>query len=88
MNIFTNNALQNIKKTGNVWGVSLDYVLNREVKLPFRWLCNITWRRAGSFMGRFGGGWKYKLGITIGGTTVLVDLFIMSFRFSRKEESK
>lgn len=24
---------------------------------------------------RFGGGWKYKLGISIGGSTILLDLF-------------
>lgn len=25
-------------------------------------------------MGRFGGGWHYRLGIAIGGTTVLIEL--------------
>ncbi|MCP1550660.1 MULTISPECIES: hypothetical protein [Methylorubrum] len=48
------------------------------------------WRSTGgptaplnTFGARFGGGWQYKLGIQIGGTTVLLDLLfgILTFRW-------
>lgn len=32
-------------------------------------------------LGRFGGGWDYKLGLSIGGSTLLVDWLFGSFRF-------
>lgn len=32
-------------------------------------------------MGRFGGGWNYKLGFQIGGRTLIVDWLFGSFRF-------
>lgn len=31
---------------------------------------------------RFGGGWNYKLGLSIGGSTVIIDLIFGSLRFS------
>ena len=31
-------------------------------------------------MGRFGGGWQYKLGVTAGGRTVMLDLLFGSIR--------
>lgn len=34
---------------------------------------------------RFGGGWNYKLGISIGGSTVIVDLLFGSLWISREE---
>lgn len=33
-------------------------------------------------MGRFGGGWQYKLGIQWGGSTVIVDLLVGTIRFT------
>ena len=33
---------------------------------------------------RFGGGWRYKLGIAVGGTTIYVDLLFGSVRISRE----
>lgn len=32
---------------------------------------------------RFGGGWNYKLGIAVGGSTVIVDLLFGSIRISK-----
>lgn len=32
---------------------------------------------------RFGAGWKYKLGISVGGSTVLIDLLFGIVRISR-----
>lgn len=31
--------------------------------------------------GRFGGGWNWKVGFQIGGSTLIVDLLVCSFRF-------
>lgn len=33
-----------------------------------------------SFMGRFGGGWNWKLGFQIGGKTIILNLLIFSLR--------
>jgi len=35
---------------------------------------------------RFGGGWKYKFGISIGGSTILIDLLFGSLRIQRIEK--
>lgn len=40
------------------------------------------------FMGRFGGGWQYKLGIDIGGSTVILNLLIASLRIGRIREGQ
>jgi hypothetical protein len=37
-------------------------------------------REAKNFMDRFGGGWKYKLGVCVGSRTVIFDLVVMSIR--------
>ena len=39
-------------------------------------------RRNDGFMGRFGGGWNWKLGIQVGSTTAIVSLLVMELRFS------
>lgn len=44
------------------------------------------WRSG--YLGRFGGGWRWKFGIAIGGNTILLDVLIGSVRidFSRKAQ--
>jgi hypothetical protein len=37
--------------------------------------------------GRFGGGWNWKLGIAIGGSTVMVDLIFGMVTFSMEKRS-
>jgi len=37
-------------------------------------------------MGRFGGGWNFKLGIMIGGSTIIIDLIFGSIRISLKRK--
>lgn len=39
------------------------------------------WRSKKHFWGRFGGGWNWKLGFQIGGSTVIVNLLTFSLRF-------
>ena len=38
-----------------------------------------------AFMGRFGGGWNYSLGIRQGGNTILIDLMFGSIVLTWKE---
>ena len=37
-------------------------------------------------MGRFGGGWNWKLGVSVGGSTVVFDALIFSMRIDRVKE--
>ena len=39
-------------------------------------------RRADGVMGRFGGGWNWKLGIQIGGKTLLISLLVAELTIS------
>ena len=41
-----------------------------------------------SFMGRWGGGWKWKLGICIGLPTIFIELLIASLRIELWEIKK
>ena len=43
------------------------------------------WRSKKNLWGRFGGGWNWKLGFQVGGSTVIVDLLVFSLRFSKAE---
>ncbi|KKN81375.1 hypothetical protein LCGC14_0319880 [marine sediment metagenome] len=36
--------------------------------------------------GRFGGGWDYRLGIDVGGSTVIVNLLVASVQITRKDK--
>lgn len=40
------------------------------------------WRSKDNFWGRFGGGWNWKLGIQVGGHTVILSLVTFSLSFS------
>lgn len=51
-----------------------------------RWKVRVSWRRKDGLMGRFGGGWNWRLGVQVGGTTVLVNLLVMSVAVSRLKE--
>ena len=41
-----------------------------------------NWRSSKNLMGRFGGGWNWKVGIMIGGHSVILNLLVFSLRFS------
>jgi hypothetical protein len=43
-------------------------------------------RRNDGFMGRFGGGWNWELGFQIGRRCLLINLLVMSVRFTYTEE--
>ena len=42
-----------------------------------------SYRSSNSIMGRFGGGWNWKLGFQCGGSTVLVSLLIVEIIISK-----
>ena len=44
----------------------------------------ITWRRS---IGRFGGGWNWKLGVQAGDRTVIVNLLVASVRLYLKKRT-
>jgi hypothetical protein len=44
-----------------------------------------SYRSANSFMGRFGGGWNWKLGFQAGGSTVILSLLIAELSISRRK---
>lgn len=48
-----------------------------------RWAIKYERRSKENLWGRFGGGWNWKVGIAIGGTTVILDLLVSSVRISR-----
>lgn len=86
MAIFTNRALSNIKETGNIWGISKECWINRKFQIG-RLSIAIEWRKGSSFMGRFGGGWQWKLGFQASRwSSVILNLLVMSvwFRWETK----
>ena len=55
--------------------------INKTAKLGK--LCiNFSYRNKYNFLGRFGGGWNWKLGIQIGGNTILLSLLICEVTIS------
>ena len=59
--IFTPQALENIQKTGNVWGQTTEYDFNFTVRV-WRRDFRFQQKSSKSFMGRHGGGWDVKFG--------------------------
>lgn len=49
----------------------------------FGWRFVYTRRSKDNLWGRFGGGWNWKLGIDVGGTTVIVNLLVATLRIQR-----
>ena len=86
--IFSKLANDNIARTGNVWGHDFEYDYRFRIKLPFKYYASFEQKKSGQFMGRFGGGWNYVLGIQISGNTIIINLFIMSIRIGRERENQ
>lgn len=86
--IFTEAALENIQRTGNVWGHSTEYDFNFEIKI-WRRKIKFEQRSAKQAWGRFGGGWSVKLGFQASSwkslfllRSVIINLFTMYIRIS------
>jgi len=58
-----------------------DYIINRKFHAG-RITAGISFRSANSLMGRFGGGWNWKLGFQAGGNTIIISLLVLEIRFS------
>lgn len=71
------------KPTGaSIWGPR-QQVFYRRVILG-RWEVEIDWRSAKNVMGRFGGGWRWKLGVQWSGAVVILSLLILSITVRRR----
>jgi hypothetical protein len=60
-----------------------------EVKRDWRWgRWNFSYRRRSSknLWGRFGGGWNWKLGVDIGGSSVILNLLVSTLRIERVKQ--
>jgi len=82
--IFTPEAIKNISKTGNVWGTTTQYIYNFTIKLPFNYKARFQQKSKNDAWGRFGGGWNWKVGAQCGGTTLIIDVFVMSIRIGKR----
>lgn len=80
MSVFTGSALENIKSTGNVWGLSQEYHFNFLINLPFKRYVKFQMRKKPFIMGRFGGGWNFVLGVQVGSSSVILNLGVMMVR--------
>lgn len=66
-----------MKILGKTW--LSGYIINWQSKYV-----SVKWRRNDGWMGRFGGGWNWKLGIQVGGATAIISLVVLEVRISRK----
>lgn len=65
------------------WFSSNYFNIIKNFKLFHRWFrFSVCMKRNDGIMGRFGGGWNWKLGIQAGGRTVLISLLIMEISIS------
>lgn len=57
----------------------------------FGWRFHFTWRDATGLMGRFGGGWNWKVGVQWGCTSAIICLLVCELCISKpkkKEQEK
>lgn len=47
---------------------------------------SFSWRSRKNPMGRFGGGWQWKLGFQAGGGTVIVSILVCELRIDRRRK--
>ncbi|MHC4546141.1 MAG: hypothetical protein ACYSYL_16755 [Planctomycetota bacterium] len=57
------------------------YIIDRRWRLG-RLELGLSWRRNDGFMGRFGGGWNWKLGVQVGSTTAIFSLLVLAVSVS------
>lgn len=53
----------------------MEYIANKIFTFG-KWNIRYSHRSKNNFWGRFGGGWNWKLGIQIGGSTIIMSLLI------------
>lgn len=87
---FTPDAVSNIEKCGNVWGYTQEYDFKFSIKILWR-IVAFEQRSANSFLGRFGGGWGFKIGVQASSfkkflrmDDVIFSLFTMTMRVKKQ----
>lgn len=76
--------LKKFGKPTNSWAQSLGD--QHSIKIEKRllgWRFKLEWKGPGG-MGRFGGGWNLKLGVILGGKTVIFELLFFFIRISKE----
>lgn len=61
--------------------------INRRFNFLF-WDIRFSWRSSKNLWGRFGGGWNWKLGVQIGGTTTIISLFVCEFVINKRPKQQ
>ena len=54
--------------------LGVDYLYRKTIQIT------IEQRKKNSFMGRFGGGWHYELGLQVGNSDLIINLLVLSIR--------
>jgi hypothetical protein len=57
-----------------------DFCIRRNV---WKYAIKIEHRSRTTWMGRFGGGWQWSLGIQVGSNTTIINLLVISIRIDR-----
>jgi len=61
----------------------LKYIFNKSLETR-KFRIKISMRSSKSRMGRFGGGWNWKVGFMAGGKTVIISLLVMDVRIEKR----
>lgn len=56
--------------------------INKKWRIGKREVC-FHWQSKNNLWGRFGGGWNWKLGVQIGGSTIIISLLICEIRVGK-----
>lgn len=77
-------GLQGLKVGGRPW--FSERVVDRRFEVG-RLSVRYSRRSSRGYMGRFGGGWNWKVGVQVGSTTVILSLLVaeVTFRIKKKE---
>lgn len=63
-----------------------DYVVSKQWETPLLKI-NFDIHNNKGLMGRFGGGWNWKLGIQVGGRTIVLSLLVAELSISLKKKN-
>lgn len=66
------------------WGS--DYIFKKRWQIR-RLVIRADMRGTDGLMGRFGGGWNWKLGFQAGGSTIIISLLVMNITFALEKKA-
>jgi hypothetical protein len=58
----------------------INYIINRRMQIGHLRM-SLSWCKKSNFMGRFGGGWNWKVGVQVGGACIIISLLVLMVRF-------